>query len=123
MEIANLISLVMDGIPVRNGGKQWKLLSSSSTREYLLRHGNCKHGSNSPYLQSCICNQQPIFKICNLVWLDGIFYLIIGGMLCPFSISKMLGPFFIIVNLPVRDLIIVCMLFLTSNPKCKASGL
>jgi hypothetical protein len=47
----------------------------------------------------------PTAHTCNLEWLDGNF--IIGRMLCPFSIGKMLGPFFTIVSLPVRDRTIV----------------
>jgi hypothetical protein len=43
--------------------------------------------------------------------------LFIGRMLCPFQIGEMIGPFFTIVNLPVRDRTIVCIF------KCKARGL
>jgi hypothetical protein len=57
----------------------------------------------------------PTAHVCNLEWLNGNF--IISRMLCPFSIGEMLGPFFTIVNLPVRDRTIVCIF------KCKDRGL
>jgi hypothetical protein len=54
------------------------------------------------YEYNCL-DMVPTAHVCNLEWLDRIFYFIIGRMLCPFSISEMLGLFLNIVNLPVRD--------------------
>jgi hypothetical protein len=49
--------------------------------------------------------------VCNLECQDGNFIIAYSSAECsaPFKIGEMLGPFFTIVNLPVRDRTIVCI--------------